>query len=179
VTSVVVSFALRHEPLGESFVAPFGVILSEHDVVEPDVLFVSNERRAIVHGSVYGAPDLVIKVISPSSRRADQVTKRHLYDCFGVREYWVVDPELNTVLSASAPDPSASVSSRPLSETPDLSASPQPLSECVLLPGSRKTLTLQQSRNAACGGWRSCSAGIRHSDRGGRGTFQSSRGWGR
>jgi len=82
---------------GEIFYAPFDVILSDHDVVEPDLLFVSNERRSIVQDWVRGAPDLVVEILSPSTRRLDEVTKRHLYDRFGVREYWIVDLDIDTV----------------------------------------------------------------------------------
>ena len=91
--------------VGEVFVAPFDVILSEHDVVEPDILFVSNERREIVRDWVHGAPDLVVEILSPSSRRADEITKRHLYERFGVREYWIVDGEVEIVkVFRRAPD---------------------------------------------------------------------------
>jgi Uma2 family endonuclease len=83
--------------VGEVFYAPFDVILSDHDVVEPDLLFVSNERRGIVRDWVRGAPDLAVEILSPSTRRLDEVRKLHLYDRFGVREYWVVDPDINTI----------------------------------------------------------------------------------
>jgi len=88
---------LRQHPLGRVFTAPFDVILSNDDVVEPDLLFVSNERRDIVRDWVYGAPDLVVEILSPSTRRTDEIRKLHLYDHFGVREYWVVDPDVDTV----------------------------------------------------------------------------------
>jgi Uma2 family endonuclease len=84
---------LEAEPVGEVFGAPFDVILSEHDVVEPDVLYVSNERREIVRDWVHGAPDLVIEILSPATRRRDELQKRDLYDRYGVREYWIVDPD--------------------------------------------------------------------------------------
>jgi Uma2 family endonuclease len=89
-------FVQQHR-LGEVLAAPFDVILSDHNVVEPDLLFVSNERRAIVQDWVRGAPDLVVEILSPSTRRLDEVTKRHLYDRFGVREYWIVDLDIDTV----------------------------------------------------------------------------------
>jgi Uma2 family endonuclease len=77
--------------------APFDVILSNLDVVEPDLLYVSNERSEILREWVYGAPDLVVEILSPGTRKVDEITKRRLYDRVGVREYWIVDPELDAV----------------------------------------------------------------------------------
>ncbi len=84
--------------LGEVFFAPVDVVLSAVDVAEPDLLFVSMARAGIVsERGIEAAPDLVVEVVSPSTRRVDEVVKRKLYDRFGVLEYWVVDPELATV----------------------------------------------------------------------------------
>ena len=84
--------------LGEILEAPVDVVFSTHDVVEPDILFISADRRGIVREDrVDGAPDLLVEILSPSTRRTDEVRKRHLYDRFGVREYWVVDPEADAV----------------------------------------------------------------------------------
>jgi Uma2 family endonuclease len=88
---------LERHPVGEVYTAPLDVILSDHDVVQPDLLFVSNDRRDVLQDWVRGAPDLVVEILSPSTRRTDEVAKRHLYDRFGVREYWVVDPEIEIV----------------------------------------------------------------------------------
>lgn len=83
---------------GEVFVAPIDVVLSDVDVVEPDLLWISSARRDILTAAnVQGAPDLVVEVLSPGTRRTDEVTKRKLYDRFGVAEYWIVDPELERV----------------------------------------------------------------------------------
>lgn len=83
---------------GEVFVAPTDVILAADVIVQPDVLFVAADRAAIVRErGIEGAPDLVVEVVSPGSRRLDEVRKRLLYDRFGVEEYWVVDPELHAV----------------------------------------------------------------------------------
>jgi Uma2 family endonuclease len=73
------------------------VILSDIDVVEPDLLFVSNERSQILGTWIHGAPDLVIEILSPSTRRVDEITKRRLYERVGVREYWIVDGEIEVV----------------------------------------------------------------------------------
>jgi Uma2 family endonuclease len=94
---VAIDVHLQANPGGEVFDAPFDVILSDHDVVEPDLLFVSNERRGIVRDWVRGAPDLAVEILSPSTRRLDEIRKLHLYDRFGVREYWVVDPDIDTI----------------------------------------------------------------------------------
>jgi Uma2 family endonuclease len=88
---------LESRPLGRAFYAPLDVILSDIDVVEPDLLYVSNERAEIVQDWVRGAPDLVIEILSPGTRKTDEITKRRLYDRVGVREYWIVDPELELV----------------------------------------------------------------------------------
>jgi Uma2 family endonuclease len=84
--------------LGMVLVAPTDVILSDTDVVQPDVLFVATAHlgRVAEHG-VLGAPDLTIEILSQATRRVDEVEKRKLYEAAGVAEYWVVDPELEIV----------------------------------------------------------------------------------
>jgi Uma2 family endonuclease len=94
---VLVSF-VRQRRLGEVFFAPFDVVFTRHDVVEPDLLYISAERSGVLtEANVQGAPDLVVEVLSPSSRRQDEVLKRDLYERGGVAEYWIVDPEAETV----------------------------------------------------------------------------------
>ena len=89
---------LREHPLGEYFFAPTDVILSPHDIVQPDLLFISNERSPIVtEKNIQGAPDLVIEILSGSTRRLDEVLKRRAYERFGAREYWIFDPQGKTV----------------------------------------------------------------------------------
>jgi len=90
---------LRREPVGRVFASPFDVFFSDFDVVEPDLLFVSRARQAdvLTTAHVRGAPDLVVEIGSPSTRKRDETTKRRLYERFGVAEYWVVDPELDEI----------------------------------------------------------------------------------
>jgi Uma2 family endonuclease len=89
---------LQSHHLGHVFAAPFDVLFSNLDVVEPDLLYVSRERmQVLTKAHVRGAPDLVVEILSPGTRRTDEITKRELYERFGVQEYWVVDPELDVV----------------------------------------------------------------------------------
>ena len=79
--------------LGEVFPAPTDVLLSRHDVLQPDILFISNERARIVGDkNVQGAPDLVVEILSESTRKLDERIKLARYELLGVSEYWIVDP---------------------------------------------------------------------------------------
>lgn len=79
--------------MGEVFIAPFDVILSDEDVVQPDILFVTRGRQGIIsERGCEGPPDLVVEVLSPSSQERDRQLKRKIYAKFGVREFWLVDP---------------------------------------------------------------------------------------
>lgn len=84
--------------LGRILVAPVDVVLSEHDIVQPDLLFVSaaNVSR-LQEKHVRGAPDLVVEVLSAATRKVDERIKSKLYWKYGVLEYWIVDPELESV----------------------------------------------------------------------------------
>ncbi len=78
--------------LGEMYYAPTDVILSDINVVQPDILFVSKERSHILADEgIRGAPDLVVEILSPSTAQLDKVRKRELYARFRVPEYWQVD----------------------------------------------------------------------------------------
>lgn len=89
---------LKQHPLGEVFNAPCDVVFSEFDVVQPDLVFVSTARLSIITAqNIQGAPDLVIEIVSETTRKTDEIIKRKLYERHGVREYWIADPELETV----------------------------------------------------------------------------------
>lgn len=95
---VAFSIYFRETPIGESLMAPLAVILSDHDVVEPDVLVVVRDQHEILSDTwVFGAPAIAVEVVSPSSRRRDEQLKRQLYDRVGVREYWMVYPDRQVI----------------------------------------------------------------------------------
>ena len=82
------------QSLGELFYAPMDVVLSDHDVFQPDILFISNNRLHIIGDrNIQGAPDLVIEILSPSTETRDRDIKLEQYLRFGVREYWLIDPQ--------------------------------------------------------------------------------------
>jgi Uma2 family endonuclease len=90
---------LETHPTGRIFHAPFDVVFSNFDVVEPDLLYLSNERAAAVITPLHvrGVPELVVEIGSPGTRKRDETIKRRLYERSGVTEYWVLDPETDVV----------------------------------------------------------------------------------
>ena len=90
---------LETHPVGKVFYAPFDVLFSQFDVVEPDLLFVSTARLsdAVTSQHVTSAPDLIVEIGSPSTRRRDETIKRRLCERSGVKEYWIVDPDVDVV----------------------------------------------------------------------------------
>jgi Uma2 family endonuclease len=90
--AVFLSNFVDPQHLGEVYVSPFDVRLSDINVVQPDLLYVSKGRLDIMSDAgAMGAPDLAVEVLSTSTRRRDEVTKLRLYESFGVDEYWIVD----------------------------------------------------------------------------------------
>ena len=84
--------------LGVVYPTPTDVVLSDTDVVQPDILFVSNERsRILTRENVRGAPDLVVEILSSATADRDRRVKRDLYAQHGVKEYWIVDPDARTI----------------------------------------------------------------------------------
>jgi Uma2 family endonuclease len=83
---------------GILLVAPIDVYLDEKNTFQPDVIFISNENLSIIQDDrIYGAPDLVVEILSPSTGKRDKTTKKETYGSFGVKEYWIVDPIHQTI----------------------------------------------------------------------------------
>jgi len=85
---------LRDRPLGRVIVSPFDVVFSQFDVAEPDILYVSKARATVLtKKNAQGSPDLVVEVLSKSTKKIDRTTKLKLYARFGVQEYWIIDSD--------------------------------------------------------------------------------------
>ena len=82
--------------LGETVTAPIDLVLSEHFVAQPDVVFIAQERLGIIRRVIMGPADLAAEVISLGGRNRDRILKRDLYEQYGVKEYWIIDPEAET-----------------------------------------------------------------------------------
>lgn len=88
---------VRRQKIGRVLEAPCDVVLSEENVVQPDILFVRKERVDIIgEMNIRGAPDVVIEILSPATRAKDLETKKKIYHGFGVQEYWIVDLDAAT-----------------------------------------------------------------------------------
>lgn len=86
------AFVAEHD-LGEVLIAPLPVRLWPGKIREPDILFMSKGHADRIGEKVYGVPDIVVEVISPTTRKTDRVDKFVEYAEAGVREYWMVDPD--------------------------------------------------------------------------------------
>ncbi|HEY5917922.1 MAG TPA: Uma2 family endonuclease [Chryseolinea sp.] len=87
---------------GQVIIAPFDVYLDEtSNAVEPDIVVIlkTNKDQPKPKGHFHGVPDLLVEVLSPGNREHDLVKKKNLYEKFGVREYWIVDPQSKAIVA--------------------------------------------------------------------------------
>ncbi len=84
---------------GVTLFAPYDIVFTKYDVVEPDLIYFSKARYAevVTDKNAQGPPTLAVEILSPGTRRRDEVLKRRLYERMKVDEYWIVDPEAETV----------------------------------------------------------------------------------
>jgi len=86
-------FVQKHQ-IGKVYDATYDVVLSENNVFQPDITFVSNENSKIItEKNITGTPDLIIEILSPATGYYDLTEKKEIYAEFGVKEYWIVDPK--------------------------------------------------------------------------------------
>ena len=108
---------LEKNPIGEVYDAPFDVVLTAINVYQPDILFVSNEHRAMLTDQgAEGAPDFVVEILSPKTAVLDKGTKLEVYARCGVPELWIVDPDLKRIqvyyLQKNATTPAATYNAK-------------------------------------------------------------------
>jgi Uma2 family endonuclease len=84
--------------LGKLFIAPTDLILAATTVVQPDLIFIGNDRlHMVTERAIEGPPTLVIEILSPTTHRTDRVTKAQLYTKHNVSNYWLIDPDQRTL----------------------------------------------------------------------------------
>ena len=101
---------LEDHPLGELMLAPFDLYLTDINVYQPDLVFVARESAALVRkDGIHGGPELVVEILSPSTRQFDLGPKKRIYARCGVLEFWALDPDTRRVevfdLRASESEP--------------------------------------------------------------------------
>ena len=91
---------IKESDLGEVFFAPVDVFLGNKNAVQPDIFYISNKNAHLIHEEgIFGAPDLIAEVLSPGNQSADLIKKKALYEEFGVKEYFIVDPADKNVIT--------------------------------------------------------------------------------
>ena len=89
-------YLLKHR-LGDVVTAPVDIVFGMTDIVQPDIVFISNKRKHIISKRIIGAPDLLIEILSQSTSSIDRKTKKALYERYGVTEYWIVDIDQQSI----------------------------------------------------------------------------------
>ncbi len=83
---------------GIVLLSPIDIYLDDENAFQPDIVFISDVRKEIIrHDGIYGPPDLVIEILSPSTASYDIREKFRVYERSGVKEYWIVDPDMNSI----------------------------------------------------------------------------------
>lgn len=78
--------------LGETRVAPYDVYIDDKNVFQPDIIFIAKENLHLIkENGLYGAPDMVIEILSPSTEKYDKGPKKNIYEQYGIKEYWMVE----------------------------------------------------------------------------------------
>jgi len=89
---ILIKSFVRTRHLGRTFIAPVDVVFDSENIVQPDLVFVgSGNLNIIQRRAIFGTPDLLVELVSPSTVRRDRYDKKDLYARFGVKEYWIGD----------------------------------------------------------------------------------------
>ena len=101
ISMILINFLFNYtskKHMGSVFHAPYDVILSDINILQPDVIFVSNANKKIItEKNIQGAPDLVIEILSLATAYHDLIEKKEIYQSAGVKEYWIVDPKMQWI----------------------------------------------------------------------------------
>lgn len=95
--ALVIGNYLEKRPIGKVFCAPFDVYLDQVNAHQPDLVFVSKENDILTDAGAEGAPDFLVEILSPKTAYLDKKAKRRVYARSGVKELWIIDPDLKTI----------------------------------------------------------------------------------
>src|SRR3989442_4533778 len=93
---LIASYLKKHR-IGKVYCAPFDVYLDENNVHQPDILFVSKKNDILTSAGAEGAPDFIVEILSPKTAFLDKKSKRRIYARSGVKELWIIDPDIKAV----------------------------------------------------------------------------------
>ncbi len=98
--NIEISIFLRKKVIGEIRIAPYDVHFSKENILQPDILFIKTENiRKIKSRGLFGAPDLIVEILSPATTHLDFDEKKLIYEKYGVQEYFIVEPNSKSVTS--------------------------------------------------------------------------------
>lgn len=96
--STYLTMHVLQNKLGKVVTAPMDTKFNENNVFQPDILFVQQDRLAIINKIVDGAPDLVVEILSPANDAKEMSYKKYIYETSGVKEYWIINIEQQTLI---------------------------------------------------------------------------------
>ncbi len=89
---------VEENDLGEVRVSPYDVYFDRENIFQPDIVFITKENTHLIkERGLFGAPDLVIEILSPSNEGYDKKDKKQVYEKYGIKEYWIIEPYEKTV----------------------------------------------------------------------------------
>jgi Uma2 family endonuclease len=91
---------IKNKSLGQLRLAPYDVHFSKKNILQPDIVFIHKENDYLIESKgLFGSPDIVVEILSPSTSHLDLGEKRDIYEHYGVKEYFIVDPSSKNVIS--------------------------------------------------------------------------------
>lgn len=101
-----ISLFTEETKIGEAFYAPYDVFLDEHsNAVQPDIVYVSAANAEVIkRDAIHGVPDMIIEILSQSNSKHDLIKKKELYQRFGVKEYWIINPDTKETIGYTLKD---------------------------------------------------------------------------